>query len=86
MFKVNSVSFYKGIVHSEIPISHIFGFQLWVNLENKNKMIEPRYQEVKNADIPIAEKEGVKVKVIAGEVFGVNYSFLPTYISFSLKD
>ena len=41
----------KGIIHSELPqddflktggVSH--GFQIWVNLPAKNKMMEPRYQ------------------------------------------
>lgn len=36
----------KGIVHSEIPTSFevpAFGFQLWLNLDAKNKFCEPRY-------------------------------------------
>ncbi len=37
----------KGIVHSQVPGSFeedSIGFQLWVNLEKKNKMMEPTYQ------------------------------------------
>ena len=60
--------------------------QLWINLENKNRMVDPRYQEFKKAEIPIAIKEGVKVKVIAGEVFGVNYSKYIIFLIFYLKD
>ena len=36
----------KGIVHSEIPMSFTepaIGFQLWLNLDKKNKFNEPRY-------------------------------------------
>lgn len=36
----------KGIVHSEIPMSFTepaYGFQLWLNLDKKNKYCEPRY-------------------------------------------
>jgi len=36
----------KGIVHSEIPTSFTepaIGFQLWLNLDKKNKFNEPRY-------------------------------------------
>jgi redox-sensitive bicupin YhaK (pirin superfamily) len=47
------------------------GFQLWVNLPAKLKMSKPRYQEIKADKIPVFEKEGVKVKVIAGEVDNV---------------
>lgn len=44
----------KGIVHSEVPASYeedALGFQLWINLESKNKMIEPAYQEYTNDKI-----------------------------------
>ena len=47
------------------------GLQLWLNLENKNRMIDPRYQELTKEKIPNVEKDGVKVKVIAGEALGV---------------
>ena len=49
-------------------------------------MIEPRYQEFKKDKIPVAEMEGVKVKVIAGEAFGVNYSIYIIFLIFYLKD
>ena len=44
----------KGIIHSEVPASineDSVGFQLWVNLESKLKMIEPSYQEYSNDKI-----------------------------------
>jgi len=44
---------------------------LWVNLSAAQKMREPRYQEIKAADIPTVELAGgVSVKVIAGAVAG----------------
>lgn len=45
----------KGIVHAEMPGSfeqHSYGFQLWINLEAKNKFCEPQYQEFKSNNIP----------------------------------
>ena len=36
----------RGIIHSEMPASFTElsnGFQLWINLEKKNKFIEPSY-------------------------------------------
>ena len=39
----------RGIVHSEMPEQEnglMQGFQLWVNLPAKDKMIAPRYQEI----------------------------------------
>ncbi len=43
--------------------------QLWVNLPAKDKMAEPRYQSLKNADIPKVElaQEAGSVRVIAGQ-------------------
>ncbi len=30
------------------------GFQLWVNLPQRDKMMKPRYQEISNSQIPKA--------------------------------
>lgn len=46
------------------------GLQLWVNLGAKDKMMEPRYQELMAKDIPHVEEGGVTAIVIAGEAFG----------------
>jgi quercetin 2,3-dioxygenase len=65
----------SGIIHQEMPKiegRRMGGFQLWVNLPSKSKMMDPRYQEVKAAQIPLVEPgPGVRVKVISGEVAGV---------------
>jgi quercetin 2,3-dioxygenase len=65
----------RGILHEEMPrrgeSGNIYGFQLWVNLPSKLKMTAPRYQEVNAATIPTYEKDGVKIRVVAGEVNGV---------------
>jgi len=48
------------------------GFQLWANLPASGKMMDPRYREVKQSQIPeVALAGGVKVKVISGRVNGV---------------
>ena len=64
-----------GLMHEEMPIASeegLSGFQLWVNLPKDLKMSKPRYQEVKADKIPVFEKDGVKIKVIAGEVGDVS--------------
>jgi redox-sensitive bicupin YhaK (pirin superfamily) len=63
----------KGIVHAEMPFGDepARGLQLWVNLPKADKLSEPRYQEFLSKDIPKVEREGIQVKVIAGESFGV---------------
>jgi redox-sensitive bicupin YhaK (pirin superfamily) len=61
----------RGIVHSEMPEQEdglMWGFQLWVNLPAKDKMIEPRYQEFAPEEIPEATFGGARVRVIAGRV------------------
>jgi len=65
----------RGILHEEMPnrgpSGVIYGFQLWVNLPAAKKMSQPRYQEVNAGDIPTVEKDGVKVRLVAGEYGGV---------------
>ncbi|HET7306470.1 MAG TPA: pirin family protein [Gammaproteobacteria bacterium] len=64
----------RGIVHSEMPEQEdglMWGFQLWVNLPAKDKMVAPRYQDIGPESIPVVEvADGVRVKVVAGEVSG----------------
>jgi redox-sensitive bicupin YhaK (pirin superfamily) len=68
-----------GVLHSEMPAAEfaqkggrLHGFQLWVNLPSRDKMIRPRYQEIPAARIPVGQSEDgkVSVKVIAGESLG----------------
>ncbi|HRN61823.1 MAG TPA: pirin family protein [Luteimonas sp.] len=65
----------RGLVHSEMPEQEegrMRGFQLWVNLPAKDKMVAPRYQEFPPEQLPVATPvAGVTVKIIAGEVDGV---------------
>ncbi len=69
-----------GVVHSEMPAAdferqggRMHGFQLWVNLPRRDKMIRPHYQEIPAAGIPTAASADGKaaVRVIAGEAMGV---------------
>lgn len=64
-----------GVIHSEMPVEEIrraggrvHGFQLWVNLPAKHKMVKPRYQEHTADQIPeVLHDDGVRVRVIAGK-------------------
>jgi redox-sensitive bicupin YhaK (pirin superfamily) len=62
----------SGIIHQEMPERYdgmLQGFQLWVNLPKKNKMMPPRYREVPSRTIPIVRlPDNVEVKVIAGKL------------------
>jgi hypothetical protein len=48
----------------------IYGFQLWVNLPANEKMSPPRYQEVRSGDIPELDRNGAKIRIVAGAVEG----------------
>ena len=63
----------RGIVHSEMPEQRegrMRGFQLWMNLPAKDKMTAPNYQEFGGERLPVVERAGVSVKVIAGSLDG----------------
>ncbi len=66
----------RGIVHSEMPEQHqglMRGFQLWINLPAKDKMIAPRYQDVSPDRIPhVVLAPGVEAKVLVGEIGGIH--------------
>jgi hypothetical protein len=66
----------SGIIHQEMPqespTGTMWGFQFWANLPAAQKMMAPRYRDVKAADIPeVSLGNGITVKVIAGEAGGV---------------
>ena len=45
----------RGVVHSEMPEQKnglMSGFQLWLNLPQKNKMCEPSYRDLAAGEIP----------------------------------
>ncbi|KAK2352096.1 pirin protein [Trifolium repens] len=80
----------RGIIHSEMPAeANNNGLQLWINLKSNDKMIEPNYQELPSENIPSGEKDGVEVRVIAGESMGVNspvYTRTPTmFLDFTMR-
>ncbi|XP_013783341.1 pirin-like protein [Limulus polyphemus] len=69
----------SGLVHSEMPTEDLIrdggtweGFQLWINLPSKDKMIPPSYKDIPPESIPVVEdpQGGATVKVIAGECKG----------------
>ena len=62
-----------GLVHSERPpraLSEQGGtqelIQLWINLPARAKFVQPRYQGFQREALPVFEKDGVRVQVVAG--------------------
>ncbi|MGD8859347.1 MAG: pirin family protein [Myxococcales bacterium] len=83
----------RGIVHSEMPRQEqglMWGFQLWVNLPARDKMCEPRYQDIPPDAVPeVALDGGGVVRVIAGEHEGTpgavgGIAVAPTYLDVRL--
>jgi redox-sensitive bicupin YhaK (pirin superfamily) len=66
----------SGIIHQEMPKGdengRMYGFQLWANLPSTEKMMDPRYQDITNNQIPeVKLSNGITIKVISGEVSGI---------------
>jgi len=65
----------RGIMHQEMPqgdeLGRMHGFQLWANLPSSLKMTQPRYQDIKGAEIPeVIDDDGTRVRVVCGEFGG----------------
>jgi hypothetical protein len=68
----------RGVIHSEMPEQEegrMEGFQLWLNLPARRKMVEPGYRDIRPDEIPewrsADDAPGVTACVIAGHTHGV---------------
>ncbi len=66
----------SGIIHREMPQPNRYGrmggFQLWANLPASHKMMNPRYRDVLEAQIPTVElNRGACARVVSGLINGV---------------
>ncbi|MDP1689026.1 MAG: pirin family protein, partial [bacterium] len=84
----------SGIIHQEMPnpnVVPITGFQLWVNLPKKEKMMSPRYQDITSDQIKTVSYDGVEVKIISGSWQGTigpvsDLMVSPLYLDVTLED
>ena len=74
---VNWMTAGRGIVHSERTPpeirrrqSPIYGIQSWVALPRAREEIDPAFEHVPSADLPLIEGDGIAMRVIAGTLFG----------------
>ena len=62
----------SGIIHEEMPEKDnglLWGLQLWVNLPASHKMMDPRYQDIHQNEIPeVTLHNQVKVRVVCGSI------------------
>ncbi|MCA6218382.1 pirin family protein [Ideonella sp. B7] len=64
----------RGLIHSELPEQEegrMEGFQLWLNLPAKDKMVPAWYRDIPTQAIPEWRGEGVTARVIAGRTHEV---------------
>lgn len=61
----------RGMLHAEQPSSGRHGLQLWTSLPAEQKLADPAYVSFRSVDIPEIKHAGALVRVIAGQIDGV---------------
>lgn len=77
----------RGIVHSEMPNEKnpTRGIQLWINLPQRLKKIEPAYQQVNHDEFPIKNIEGGILKTIIGQDSPLEIKTPVSYVDLQLN-
>lgn len=59
----------SGMVHSEMPANNgkSIGIQLWINLPQRLKQIQPGYQQVDSDEFPVKIIDGGQIKTVVGD-------------------
>jgi redox-sensitive bicupin YhaK (pirin superfamily) len=75
---VNWMTAGRGIVHSErsppgarVGAHRVHGIQTWVALPRRHELAEPAFEHTPAAALPAAERSGVRIRIVAGEAFGM---------------
>jgi redox-sensitive bicupin YhaK (pirin superfamily) len=83
--EVNLMTAGRGIVHSERTPPELrpagpelFGIQAWIALPEHAEEIAPDFSHHGAGELPLIEDAGLKVRIIAGELFGAR-SPVPTF-------
>ncbi len=84
----------SGIIHQEMPKGdkkgRMYGFQLWANLPARQKMMDPRYRDITERQIPEVQlPNGGTIRIISGTISGTqgpvrDIVIDPEYIDVSL--
>ena len=74
---VNLMTAGRGIVHSErtpqaarVTTSSLYGMQTWLALPDDKEEIDPAFEHVPEASLPLVEGSGVSARVLTGSVWG----------------
>ena len=75
---VNWMTAGRGIVHSERTSpelkahgSRLFGLQTWVALPAAYEETDPSFVHYEEADLPVLDAEGKRVRVVVGQAWGL---------------
>jgi redox-sensitive bicupin YhaK (pirin superfamily) len=75
--ELNWMTAARGIAHSERSTgaeraqpSRVHGAQAWVALPQAAEAAEPTFEHIAAADLPSIEREGARLRLIAGEAYG----------------
>ncbi|WP_309611702.1 pirin family protein [Sphingomonas sp.] len=76
---INLMTAGKGIVHSERSPADtraagpgFYGMQTWLALPDGKEEIDPAFEHVAGAGLPLVEGEGVRARVLMGSLWGVS--------------
>lgn len=78
----------SGILHQEMPQAskRMLGFQLWINLPQKDKMAQPGYNSLRpNQEIKTIEEDNATINIISGRYKDIN-GFKPNYVKATILD
>ncbi|WP_416825982.1 pirin family protein [Ectobacillus polymachus] len=64
----------RGVIHKETTAvgNTVHSLQLWINLPRSKKMVEPRYQNLRAADMPVRQENGAVIRIFSGSSAGIS--------------
>lgn len=78
----------RGIVHGEgggmSEDEPVRGLQLWINLAQAKKKVEPAYQLLEPEDVPVVTRPGTRVRVLVGQGSPIELYTPATYADVTL--
>lgn len=78
-----------GSMYSDQKTERFHEMQLWINSPQNQKMSDPEIQNISNRDFPVIETNGIKLKVISGQIntiYGPMQTFASTQIGHLTSD
>ena len=78
----------SGIIHQEMPqpSKKMPGFQLWINIPQKDKMCTPKYNDIKKDSIPEIKRKDFSVRIISGHYGDTHGAFRGEYVKAGILD